>query len=291
MLYDKTLPTKLKKTQEWFGEIIGRPIDLDSRMNPISPRGISMEVEAKEYIAPSPTLKPHQRIQIYNQQYWWRLLNALHDSFPFVTRLFGFVDFNVKIGFPYLVKYPPNTWSLNILGNRILKWAHEEYHETDRELVIRAIEVDWGYTKCFLAENQPKLQQDGETINRLMEEKLALVDSLELYHYPYHLFDFREEFMQKEVEYWEDNPFPILKKDKGNYYFVLFRTQHNLIHWKEIDAGEYFLLTLFQKGCTIDEACDALNTQSEEIITECSQKLQTWFQEWVIRNWLLPVNQ
>lgn len=283
MGYDKTLPNKLKHTQEWFGGIIGRPIDLDSRMDPISPHGRPMVEEAAEYIAPSPTMQPHQRIQIYNQQYWWRLLNSLHESFPFVTRLFGYQDFNVKIGFPYLVKYPPNTWSLNILGNRIVQWSQEEYHETDRELVLNAIALDWGYTEIFLAPNQDRGESD---LASLMEQKLKLVESVRLFRYPYHLFDFREQFMDKDVEYWEDNPFPTLKKDNGDYCFAMFRTQKNLIHWKEIDKGEYFLLSLFQKGCTIDEACDALNSQPEDIISECSEKLQSWFQEWSLRSWL-----
>lgn len=107
MTFDAKVPFKLKKTQLWFGSIIGRPIDEDSKMNPISPAGQPIEIEACDFIRPSPTLRPAQRIQIYNQQYWWRLLSSMHETFPLVTRLFGYHDFNKIIAIPYLVKFPP----------------------------------------------------------------------------------------------------------------------------------------------------------------------------------------
>ena len=153
MGYDEKVPLLLKREQQWFGSIIGRAIDEDSKMNPISPSGVLMEEEAAEHIAPSPTMRPAQRIQIYNQQYWWRLLNTLQESFPLVTRLFGYVDFNRIIGIPYLTKYPPRHWSLAMLGDRLSRWCLEEYQSEDRELVSQAAELDWAFSCCFTMES------------------------------------------------------------------------------------------------------------------------------------------
>ena len=139
MKYDEHVPSLLKREQQWFGSIISRPIDVDSKMNPMSPSGIPMEVEAAEHITPSPTLRSAQRIQIYNQQYWWRLLNTLHDIFPLTTRLFGYQDFNRTIGMPYLTKYPPCHWSLTLIGERLERWVEEDYHAGDKELVKNSV--------------------------------------------------------------------------------------------------------------------------------------------------------
>src|SRR4051812_44875922 len=108
MAFDAAVPTQLKRMQEWFASIITRPVDEESRINPLSPEGVPMEQEACRYITPSATLLPAQRIQIYNQQYWWRLLSIMHELYPLVTRLFGHRDFNQTIAIPYLVKYPPS---------------------------------------------------------------------------------------------------------------------------------------------------------------------------------------
>ena len=80
MIFDKKVPLELKKTQEWFASIITRPIDVENQMMPISPSGVPMEEEAKRFIVPRPKLRADERIQIYNQQYWWRLLNILQDE-------------------------------------------------------------------------------------------------------------------------------------------------------------------------------------------------------------------
>lgn len=151
MTYDTKVPIKLKKIQHWFGSIIGRPIDEDSRMNPLSPSGNPMELEAYDFIKPSPTLRPAQRIQIYNQQYWWRLINHMHESFPLVIRLFGYHDFNRTIAIPYLVSYPPTHWSLNQLGDKLPQWVEEEYQADDKQLVYDAVRVDWAFSHSFVA--------------------------------------------------------------------------------------------------------------------------------------------
>src|SRR4051794_31429096 len=99
-IYDSKVPLQLKKELQWFASILARPIDQENQMNPISPSGLSMELEAAQHIAPSPTLRPSQRIQIYNQQYWWRLINVLHESNPMLVRLMGYLDFNRNIAIP-----------------------------------------------------------------------------------------------------------------------------------------------------------------------------------------------
>ncbi|MCE5319184.1 MAG: DNA-binding domain-containing protein, partial [Parachlamydia sp.] len=151
MTYDSKVPTPLKETQQWFGSIIARPVDGNSCMDPISPSGQPIQVEASQYIRPSPTLQPAQRIQIYNQQYWWRLLNALQESFPLVTRLFGCHDFNISIGMPYLQKYPPCHWTLNVLGDNLPAWVEEYYSDDDRKLIRDAALIDCAFCHSFTA--------------------------------------------------------------------------------------------------------------------------------------------
>src|SRR5690606_39116743 len=125
----------LKELQYWFAEIISRPIDMDNKINPITPSGKPIEEEAAKYIIPSSTLTPGQRMEIYNQQFYWRLLDILHETFPLLARLFGYRDFNEKLGFPYISTHLPDHWSLNQLGKRLPRWIEQHYHYMDKELV------------------------------------------------------------------------------------------------------------------------------------------------------------
>ncbi len=287
MSFDPTAPAKLKKSQKWFASIITRPIDEDSRMNPISPVGELMEEESWDYILPSPTLRPAQRIELYNQQYWWRLLSILHETFPLLTRLFGYHDFNQTIAFPYLQKYPPTHWSLNELGVNLSSWITDNYHRSDKSLIKDAADIDWAYNRSFLApENSPLTANlpNSDDISKLLECKLYLQPSVTLFSYPYDLFNFRLEFLTQEPEYWIENDFPELHKSQK--WIVLFRNFRNDLIWEEISESEYHLLLRFQKGDSIEDACQWLEEQKTELYTAAANNIHTWLQGWVVKKWL-----
>jgi hypothetical protein len=286
MSFDVKVPKNLRKIQEWFGKIITQPIDTHSRINPVTPSGQSIEKESALFISPSPTLQPSDRIQIYNQQYWWRLLSSLHESFPFLLRLFGYREFNQKIAIPYLVKYPPNHWALNFLGQRLLRWVQEDYHEEDRELILDVTYMDWAYNFCFSAAHFTSLATQSLSQEVLLEE-LYLQPHLCLFELSCNLFKFREEFTAQDPDYWIDHDFPQLNKDK-DYHFVLFRNLRNHIIYEQISQGEYKLLHQFQKGKSIELAIAWLETEGKDNYEEALSNLHLWLQKWVFYQWLTP---
>jgi len=280
------VPEMLKETQEWFASIITRPIDPQSHMNPISPSGVPMVEESKKYILPSPTLEPHQRIEIYNQQYWWRLLTVLHENLPLIVRLFGYFDFNQRIGFPYLCEYRPDTWSLNPLGTHVVQWMEDHYHEEDRQLVIDAAKVDVAYNDGFVVEGLPPLStEEIPDMSEVIDMPLKLQPSVALFQMNYHLFPFRAKMLDQEPEYWEENEFPELVHGE-NILTILYRNRAHNMCWEEIDLAEHHLLTLFKQGTTIAKACESLERQSAQIVNQAEKNLASWLQKWVVRGLL-----
>lgn len=289
MKYDTKVPEELKKTQQWFGSIISRPIDDNSRINPISPSGKPIEKEATKYISPSPTLRPAQRIELYNQQYWWRLLNNIQEIYPLLSRLFGAHDFNKTIAIPYIVKYPPNHWSLSLLGDRLVQWIEDEYDAVDKPLVLDAAKVDWAFNYCFVAPLLPPITTDHLSSNKnpssILKKKIYLQPHVQLFEFDCNMFIFRKEFIQHPHEYWLDNDFPKLEHGSTEFYY-LSRTKDNNITWNIITQAEYHLLCLFQKGSTIEKACSWLENQDTALNQMAMEKLHLWFQEWTVRRWL-----
>ncbi len=289
-IYDPQVPEELKRTQLWFGSIIGRPIDDDHLMLPISPSGNSMEEEAPQYISPSPTLASHERIQIYNQQYWWRLLSLLHDIFPFLTNLFGYADFNRLIGFPYICHYRPEHWSLTFLGTLLPKYLKETYWEADRRLIVDAAMIDEAFNEAFFVEGMPPINMpvkaEQKAIHDLVETKLYLQPHVYLYNLPYHLFKFRADLLEPDNgDHWLDLPLPKLEQD-SRYYFMLFRNTQNLVEWRKISAAEYYLLRMIKKGSSAAEACTWLEKQRKSLLNDATEHLHSWFQEWTLQGLL-----
>lgn len=287
LIFDKHAPNKLKKTQQWFGSILTGAIDQDSRMNPVSPSGDCMEEEAFEYIIPSPTLRPAQRIQIYHQQYWWRLLNVMQDSTPFLTRLFGYHDFNQLIGKPYLNDHPPNTWSLHTIPNHLPQWIETNYQANDKTLVLDASKIDIAFNIAFYAKHHKMLDPRAveEEMKKILNRNMHLQAHTFLFDLRYDLFAFRKEMLKEEVDYWMDHDFPKLIQDR-RHYFVLYRNIHNNLNWEEVSFTVYQLLSLFQEGTTLEKACEWLEQQDEALYSEAASNLHLWLQEWIFRQWL-----
>jgi len=291
MEFDTAVPERLKQKQLWFASIIARPIDDHSKINPESPSGKPMKEEACDHIAPSPTLQPIERIQIYNQQFWWRLLNTLHEEFPLVTRLFGYKDFNDTIGIPYIEKYLPDHWSLSFLGNRLSRWVEEDYKGSDKKLVLDAVRVDWHYNYSFIAAHYPPLYADeqlnSDGLEACMREVVYLQPHMSLYSLDYDIFHLREEFLECDPDYWLEHNFPEVRKDRS-YYYVFYRNLKNCLTYEEISEGECKLLQKFEAGNKIEDAIKWLENQNDELKAQASENLHIWVQKWIVNQWLTP---
>ncbi len=287
LLYS-TPPKSLKSLQEWFAGIISQPLEDGSEIAKNAPNGRPIAREAARHIAPSPTQKPHERIRIYNQQYWWRLLKNLQEGFPLLVRLFGYHDFNRLIATPYLMRHRPNHWSLNYLGSRLPEWIKENYLQADAQLVYNSASLDEAFTASFIAPQHPPINvaqilQEGGT-DRLLSLKLYLQPHIWIFRWNYDLFAFREEMLKEIPEHWSENDFPLLPKERP-YSYVLYREKNNLIYWKEISSSQALLLQLFKKGCTVECACESLENENQSIYEEALQNLQDWFQIWTALGW------
>jgi hypothetical protein len=100
----------LHDLQKTFFRIISRPLKPGHRMRP-SP-------ETAHFIAPSSKLTPHERLELYAQQYWWRLIDSLRDDFPKLESYLGEKDFSALL-IRYLKKSPSDSYSLRNLGLRM----------------------------------------------------------------------------------------------------------------------------------------------------------------------------
>jgi hypothetical protein len=286
------VPCQLKSTQEWFASIITHPLGKKDTIQSRTPHGSLIAEEAARYVIPSSTLRPHQRMQIYNQQYWWRLLNTLHANFPLVTRLFGTHAFNEKIGIPYLLKYPPNHWSLHLLGKCLPAWVAECYKERDRSLVLNAAHLDWAFMASLIAPQHPFLDLSQilkDNPEGLLSQTFYLQPHITLFTWEYDLLTFRGNFLKQGPDYWVEHRFPALPKGK-TYFLILYRNINNNLAWREISKGEFTLLQRFKLGCSMAEACDYIESQEASLYDFVAENLHKWLQDWTQAGWLTLVS-
>jgi hypothetical protein len=131
----------------------------------------------------------------------------------------------------------------------------------------------------------PEMIATPDAAGEIFEKTLFLQPYVYLFNFEYDLFKYRFEFLKHDAEYWLNHDFPELDRSR-NFYYVLYRNKKNEISYKEISLGEHFILSLFQKGASIDNICELLEDQEPTLYETAAENLQKWFQEWTARGWL-----
>jgi len=132
------------------------PLTAAERMQNTAPDGKSMRAYASRFIKPNDRLSSFERLEIYNRQYWFRLLSSMIEDFPVCARCVGDRKFEA-MSRAYLVDCPSQSFTLRNLGARLEtcfekhpKWAGSKQNW---RLILR----DW----------------NGQTLRRLMERGAA----------------------------------------------------------------------------------------------------------------------
>lgn len=288
MKFDEKAPTGLIELQKWFADIITARMNRDDTIQAKTKNGNSMMQEAAKYITASATLEPHERLEIYNQSYWWRLLEVLQDVYPLVVRLFGVDDFRQELAIPYLLDHPSTHWDLNALGSTFTLWIEKNYHANDKMLVLNSAKIDWACQESFSAPLKKPLnitEMSPQEQESLLESPIALQPHICLFALPYNLLLYREEFLKQPIEYWLQNDFPKLHKKITPYFFAIFRNLQHKVEWKELSEGEFLLLQYIKNGASISAACDLLEQQGGSSFEMAQEHIAFWLQEWMIREW------
>jgi len=63
--------------------------------------------------------------------------------------------------------------------------------------------------------------------------------------------------------------------------FLAVHRHHNTVYYKRLEPGQFRLLTAFQNGATIAEACELLAASSEADLAH----VKNWFETWAALGW------
>jgi hypothetical protein len=79
----------LETLQREMAAAILLPLTPNEDMRAEGPDGRRMSDVAASFIAPNSRLTAFERLEIYNRQYWFRVLGALADDFPGLRAVIG----------------------------------------------------------------------------------------------------------------------------------------------------------------------------------------------------------
>lgn len=233
-MHDIRWPPHLFELQSWFAHLMTSPLEKDDPPIPLFHPALIDTIRKK--IAPSPTLTSEERLGIYKQQYWWRLIALCQEDFPSLVRLLGYETFNHVIAEPYLLQHPPKDWFLPHLGRHLPQWIKKHVDRDDAWLLAQLAQIELAYLELFFTTDAPALDMHA------VEKKWILQPTVRLFRFSEDLFSFRSLLLQQRDD------LPSISKRKRNRCFVLYRGGY-----KEVSLPLFRVLLRFKKGARLED--------------------------------------
>jgi len=280
-------PRSLDVVQRWFQAVVTHPGG--AREGAASPEAQALirlnRGELEAVVRRSRNLTAAERLSIYANAYYARLLECLGACFPMLKRALGDEVFD-SFAFEYLQRYPSRSYTLDRLGENFARFLDET--RPDREtggapdwpdFLIDLATLEWTIAKVFDGpgvEGQALLTPENLqafSAERFAEARLEPVVCLRLlaFRYPVNAYytAARQAADGEEVPIPEpaDERVAILRRD-----FVVRRYP--------LTATQYTLLERIQAGATVGEAIAAAATASDLDDDALAAGLRAWFRFW-----------
>jgi hypothetical protein len=284
----------LLELQRRMSEAVMTPLTRTENMQRKTRDGRSMKAEAAAFIKPNDRLTSFERLEIYNRQYWFRIISAFAEDFPGLAAVVGDAAFE-RLTRAYLSDHPSQSFTLRNLGSQLESWlaAHPEYAGKKLDLALDVVRLEWAYIEAFDNVEERALtladlgQLDGES-------QLSLQPHVRLLHLLHPVDDFvidvhRRQASQSvasnavtEVRHARRRRLPALKRKE--IYLSVHRFD-NSVYYKQLEHEEYELLRGMDEGKTLGEALDHAFASSTIPEKERPTRVQTWFAGWAELGW------
>src|SRR5262249_28355103 len=199
-------PAELRELQRVMTAALFRPLTPQWGMQRHWTDGSRMQDVAAEFIKPNDRLSSFERLEIYNRQYWFRVLDCLWDDYPGLRATVGERKF-MKLITAYLARYPSNSYTLRDLGNRLERFLREEpqWAAPREELAIDMARFEWAQVVAFDGPSKAPISPDDILDTPPSKLRLALQPYLSLLELDYAVDDFLIAVKKRESKEWFDN--------------------------------------------------------------------------------------
>lgn len=105
---------------------------------------------AAAWVKPNDRLDAFQRLEIYNRQYWFRVLASLAEDFPGLRAVLGGPGFD-RMARAYLAECPSTSFTLRNLGARLGDWlqARPDRAGPRPALALAMARLEWAHIEAF----------------------------------------------------------------------------------------------------------------------------------------------
>jgi len=269
--------------QRWFASVITHPEGVEAGVSSeAAQRYIHMNRdELERVVTRSENLTAEQRLGIYANAYFARLLEVMRDSFPVLTLAMGQDAFDA-FAMDYLQRYPSRSYTLDRLTERFAEYL--EATRPDDGAAWATFLIDLARLEQTIAEVFDGPGVEGHAT--LTAENLAAVapDQWEAARIEPAPCLRLMRFEYPVNAYWtaarhtpEDQPVDL--PEPGVEHVAISRRDY-IVRRYTLTAAQYALLEAVVDGCSLADAIQRAASVSDEPDAVFGEQLRGWFAYW-----------
>ena len=285
--------------QRQMAAAVMTPLTPSERMRHVAPNGRSLRAVANKIIKPNDRLTSFERLEIYNRQYWFRVLSGFAEDFPGLRAILGTRVFD-RVAESYLKDCPSTSFTMRNIGSKLEPWLrqHPKFAGLRQQLAVDMVRLEWSEINAFDGKRESPLtpadlaQADPAKLRLRLQPYITLLDL----KYPVDdlLLAVRKDAEDVSVASNAMNERHKTKRVKavaGMKPSPIFLAVHRLgeeVYFRRLEREEFAILSFLRDGKSLNAAIDAGLRRSNTPVTERPLLIQKWFQTWSTLGWFYP---
>ena len=265
---------------------VRQPLTPDFQMQPRNQCGELIADRISTYVKPNDRLTSFERLEIYNRQYWFRVIDSVTEDFPALATVLGNKKFDALV-LAFLKETPSTSYTLRDLSGKLPRWleSHPEIAPARNALLLDVARLEWAYLEAFdTAALPPLIETDFSQISG--DSTLFLQPHLQLLslNYPVdelvlavHRAEPPSEVASNAVtEKKTRTRLKLPPMRRGDVHLAVHRFE-NSIYYRRIDRESYRLLSALQQRNTLAQAIDSAFAETKFSDEQQAEKIQACF--------------
>jgi hypothetical protein len=276
----------LLEFQRRMSEDVTRPLTAGLEMRATTEQGAAIDEIAANYVKPNPSLTSFERLEIYNRQYWFRVIGAVSEDFPALNAVLGQERFDSLV-LGYLRENPSTSFSLRDLGARLPAWlaSYPELAGPQHSLAVDVARLEWAYIEAFdRASLMPLGWQDFAGLGK--DSPLRLQPHLQLLDLQYpvdelvlavHKGTAAMDIVSNAAAPRRQVSEVTLPEVKPSSVYLAVHRFENCVYYRRIEREEFLLLADLRDGDSIATAIERAFEGSKLGADEQAARIQDYF--------------
>lgn len=281
-------PTRsLEDLQRWMQAVISHPAGIERGIRSEGARE-HIEVEPEEVdriVLPSHRLSSLERLRIYGNAYYARLLECLREEFPALRHAVGEEAFD-GFALGYLQRHPSQSYTLGELARHFPEFLSQtrppepadELRPNWADFVIDLATAERVYSEVF---DGPGVEQGrvlqaedvaSLTAGQWLEARLIPVPCLRLLKVAYPVHEYISALRRQA-------PIPIPAPQPT--HLAITRRDY-VVRRRAVSPEEFGLLALLADGAAVGDAIERVANSAGDDLEALAGKLHEWFQGWAL---------